>query len=734
MATTVVLGGRVELEGDIVVVSKFAKISKEAKRTEKGFVAVDKSSRKAAGGVDTMGVSAGKLGSILKSGGAALAKFGVGATVALAGIGVAGVKAFGDFEQNMARVGTLLPEGVDGMEQFGEAVEGASLKFGQSVEKTADAFFQGISAGVPFEKIEEFSEVVGKAATGAFIDQAVAVDGLTTVINGYGLEVEQAEEISDKLFIANKLGKTTFGELSSSMGLIVPQASSLGVSIDDILGSVVSLTKAGVSTRASITGLRQVLVSVQKPTKEALEVAEDLGLQFDVAALKSKGLEGFMESLREKTGGNAEVMAKLFGSVEALGVATRLTSEVGIKELSGALDGLFDSAGATERASERVAQTTGKKIEQIQQGFAALIRAVGEGLGAGFDLGAIENIPELMQRMADGVKEGAQAFAEGFSDILGPVGEIGEIDFKDIGRGIGEFAGRVVQAFGLVIDIAGVLMDTFGLMSDNIVPIAALIGSSVSFAFGPAIFAITTLVGLAATLADKWQPAADFFKSIGGEIMAAWEPVNQFFIDLWGSIVGEFEAAQAKIGEVVDDVVGLVDTITIGLGISDAPSTVSTGATQLSAEEQAIVNEGLVKLDQGIKEGIGSITDSVFNLLGVQSTRQIEAEKAIAGFKEAGAAALLGLSQTRGEVSLLGQELGKLGNVVLKGLNIDLTLNQEVKTNIDAKKRRPKKTKTRFERGKGDATIPSTFENTFLLFEGELLPIPDNFTIEAQDS
>ncbi len=732
MATTVVLGGRVELEGDVIVVSKFAKISKEAKRTEKGFVAVDKSSRKAAQGVDTMGVSAGKLGSVLKDGGAKLAKFAAGATVALAGIGVAGVKAFGDFEGNMARVGTLLPDGVDGMERFGSAVEGASLKFGQSVEKTADAFFQGISAGVPFEKIEEFTETVGKAATGASVDMAVAVDGLTTVINGYGLEVEQAEEISDKLFVANKLGKTTFGDLASSMGLIVPQAAALGVDVDDILASVVSLTKAGVSTRSSITGLRQVLVSVQKPTAEAIKVAEDLSLGFDVASLKSKGLAGFMEELKEKTGGNQEIMAKLFGSVEALGVATRLTSEVGIKELTNSLGELENAAGATESANARMAAATDFKIKQIKQGFAGLIRAVGEGLGAGFDLGAIENIPETMQRLADGIKDGAQAFAEGFADVVGPVGELGEIDLKGIGSSIGKFAGRITQAFGLVIDIAGVLMDTFGLMSDNIVPIAALIGSSVSFAFGPAIFAITTLVGLAATLADKWQPAADFFKGIGGEIMVAWEPVNQFFVDLWADIIGAFESAGAEIGEVVDDVVDLVSTITVGLGISDEPSTVTTAP--LTAKDQAVVNEGLVSLEQGVGEGMASLTAGFQNLLGFQSDQQIEAEKSIAGFREAGKAGSLALQSIRGELALAGQELGKLTAPLLENFNIDLTLNQEVKTNIDTKKRRPKKTRTRFERGKGDATIPSTFENTFIMFGDELLPIPDNFTITAQES
>jgi len=49
------------------------------------------------------------------------------------------------------------------------------------------------------------------------------------------------------------------------------------------------LTRNGVQTSEAITSIKAIISSFLKPTKEAADVAEQMGLKLDAAALKAKG-------------------------------------------------------------------------------------------------------------------------------------------------------------------------------------------------------------------------------------------------------------------------------------------------------------------------------------------------------------------------------------------------------------------------------------------------------------
>ena len=60
------------------------------------------------------------------------------------------------------------------------------------------------------------------------------------------------------------------------------------------------------------------MASILKPTSEAATTAKQLGLEFNTAAIKSKGFAGFLQDVIDKTGGSEVEITKLFGSVDAL--------------------------------------------------------------------------------------------------------------------------------------------------------------------------------------------------------------------------------------------------------------------------------------------------------------------------------------------------------------------------------------------------------------------------------
>lgn len=112
--------------------------------------------------------------------------------------------------------------------------------------------------------------------------------------------------------------------------------------------------------------MKAVLTNVIKPSSEAVETARSLGLQFNATALQSKGLAQFLTDVMNRTHGNTETMAKLFGSVEALNSIMVLTSQNGSADFTEAMSLMTNSAGTTEVAFDKM-QTTGFSIGQSWQ-------------------------------------------------------------------------------------------------------------------------------------------------------------------------------------------------------------------------------------------------------------------------------------------------------------------------------------------------------------------------------
>jgi TP901 family phage tail tape measure protein len=439
-------GGEIVFKGANEFARDMGKSRREVKKTDDAFDKMGRRVRKttkafAQVGRGVMRASKAVLG---------VAKVAGMATLAIGGLAATAIKKFGDFEMQMARIGTLLPSATSGMNAFGKSVRTASVRFGQDLGQTSNAFFQAISAGVGADKAENFFDTVGKAATGSFAQMDTVVDGLTNSINGFGLSMSDAETVSDKFFVANKRGKTTFGELSASIGLVGPMAASMNVSLDETLATVVSLTLAGNSTSQAMTGLRQIIASVSKPTAEAKKEAKRLGVEFGAAALKSKGFMGFMTDLKAAvTGpdGAADSLQQLFGSVEAQTAAARLLSTDGIGSMTNALNEMSNAAGATEDAFKRVQKTVGFKLKQMKAGFESVVVRAGEGLVRGFGLANLADIPSAMEDAGSSMLSAGELFARGFKKAFNPVNVAASQDWKGLAATLGDAAGTITTAF-----------------------------------------------------------------------------------------------------------------------------------------------------------------------------------------------------------------------------------------------------------------------------------------------
>ena len=313
--------------------------SRAVKGAVTDLAALGRESEKTEGSLKKLGAASAILGTALAAG------FIMAAKSAIA------------FEKSIAEISTLVDTTVVSVDELSAAVRNQSKEFGGDVQTQARALYQIISAGASdAATANNILTVSNKLAVGGITDVATAADGLTSVLNAYGNQVEGASAVSDAMFVAMKAGKTTIGELSASIGTVAPLAAQMGISFDELTASTAALTKGGVSTSVAVTGLRAILATIAKPSKEATDLAAELGIEFNSAGLKAKGLGAFLEELKQKTGGSSDAMATLFGGVEALVPALALSGQAG-KDLAVIMAQMAIKTGATDEAVGKMAQT-----------------------------------------------------------------------------------------------------------------------------------------------------------------------------------------------------------------------------------------------------------------------------------------------------------------------------------------------------------------------------------------
>ena len=350
----------------------------------------------------------------------------------------AGFKLHSDFAGGIAKISTLVDTTVVSMQKVSDEIRAVSDETGAGVADLSESVYQAISAGVDVGHAVGFVRDMTIVAKAGFTDTTTAVNGVTTVLNAYGKSAEEATAVTDQMLLAQNFGKTSFGEMAQSMGNVIPIAAQLNVSTQELFGSIAVLTKNGIRTSEAITGLKAAYSNILKPSAEAA----NLGLEFNAAHLQSVGWVKFLGEVKRATGGDAQQMAQLFGSVEGLNSILVLTGK-GAGDFDKVMNQMAKSAGMTREAYEKMLTPS----EQMQI-------AMNQLKNAGMDL-AVSFTP-YFKAMSMRVKELAAWFRSLTPEQKTLIGQIafGIVTFQLFGSTLGRVLTIGGRAFGTFSSIA----------------------------------------------------------------------------------------------------------------------------------------------------------------------------------------------------------------------------------------------------------------------------------------
>lgn len=557
----------------------------------------------------------GKLNSIggIAAGAAKAASAAIaGISTALAGAAAAAVKVGSEYETSLAKVSTIADTSVKSIESLSDEILNLSNATGDGAAELNEALYSAISAGADTAHAVELVAVAAKAARGGFTDTETAVDGLTSALNAYAMETTEAESLANKFLVTQNLGKTTFGELAASIGGVAPTANAAGVSIDELLASTAALTANGIGTSEAMTGIKAALSNIIKPAGEAQKLAESLGIDFSAAALQTQGWAGFLAELQEKTGGNTEQLAKLFGSVEALNTVLTLTSEQGTALLTESMEEMGSNTTALEDAYAAMSDTLEVTIQKIGTNL--------QNLGIQF----YESIQGPAQEAASGVLESVQTLSAAFQEggLSGAIQALGGLAAEALtslassAPGFIDTAVELIQSFlsGLrenLPEIAASALEIAGSLAAGIVeilPELAQTGTDIVLQLAQSI-----IDGLPGMVPAAVQTIASLVEQITGNLSQIIEAGIQVIIALGEGIIEALPDLIEKVPEIVSNIANVIN--------DNAPKMLAAAA-KLIVELGVGLVKSIPTLIANIPKIIQAVVDawSAFNWLNLGKT------------------------------------------------------------------------------------------------------------------
>lgn len=350
------------------------------------------------------------LASLSKSakavGKAAAAGFAAASTAAVA-FSTAAVTSAAGYKKELSNVKTLLTGTDEEIAARTASISSDILtisdKTGVVTSNLTDGMYQVVSA---FGDVDDASSILETAAKSAAAGNATTTDSvnlLSAVTKGYGdISAEAVQKAADLSFATVRLGQTSFPELASSIGKVVPLASALGVQQEELYGTFATLTGVTGSTAEVATQYKAVLSGLMSPSKSMDAALSKIGYSTADAAIQSLGFQGTLKALMGTVGGDTQAMAKLFSSVEAqtaiLALCGKQSSTYAEKTAE-----MYNATGAADEAFARQTDNLDYKIQKLTNRFHNFLTKAGLKLLPYLEKLADKAIPYLTDAMDKGL-------------------------------------------------------------------------------------------------------------------------------------------------------------------------------------------------------------------------------------------------------------------------------------------------------------------------------------------
>lgn len=272
-------------------------------------------------------------------------------------------KQFADLETNIKKVETISD---DSFKKISKEVRNMAMASGTSSKELAGALYEIVSAVGDVPEKYKILEYSNKLAIAGFTDTTTAVDVLTTILNGYGMEMSQVNRVSDILIQTQNKGKIVVSELAQYMGPIISTAKLAKVSLEELAGAMATMTANGVKAPEASTYLKNMMNELIKTGTDADKAFKKIyGKSFLQFKEQGGTLQEALISLNESAKKSGMTLIDVFSSIRSSSGALVLANNM--DKFIDSLKAMENAGGTTDKAFQKMMDTFTQKFKQVKE-------------------------------------------------------------------------------------------------------------------------------------------------------------------------------------------------------------------------------------------------------------------------------------------------------------------------------------------------------------------------------
>ena len=546
-------------------------------------------------GISSMTVAAGNLISDLaKTAGSKLA----GLAQSSVGVGMS-------FDASMSQVAATMGTTVDQIQSLTDTAKemGSTTKF--TATQAADALNYLALAGYDANKAAEVLPSVLNLAAAGGMDLAYASDLVTDAMASLNIEAnkQNVDEFGNKLAMAASKANANVSQLGEAILTVGGTAANLKGGTTELTTALGLLANVGIKGAEGGTHLRNIILSLQSPTKDAREVMEQLGLEVYDAQGNMRQLDDILTDLNTVMDGMTQ------GDKD--GIINALFNKTDLAAVNGLLAAQGEQWETLATQIDNADGAMGQMAETQQDNLQGVMTSMGSAI-EGLQLAVFERLEPTLTELGNYgiqcIRTLSSALSEGGPEaMLQAAGEI----LAELAAGVAEqLPGLMSTGVQILAQLAeGIVAATPQILSVAAKVLAALV-QGLSTALPQLVstgIQMISMLGegmksaIPAFLAQALPLAADFAAGLRENIGQIVDAGIAFILNLAQGLADGLPTLIEQLPGIVSDIAGIIN--------DNAPKLLAAGVQLMAA-----LLKGLVQSIPTLIANIPQICKAIFDV------------------------------------------------------------------------------------------------------------------------
>lgn len=369
-----------------------------------------------------------------------------------------------DYEFSMQKIVGLTGVAQSTVNKWNDEILKMSPAVAQGPQKLADALYFISSSGIKGAEAMNVLNLSAKAASAGLGETQTVADLLTSALNAYKGTGLTAAYATDVLVAAVREGKAEATGFASAMGQIIPIASQLGVSFDQVAGGMAAITLTGSSSSQAAVYLKGIFNSLLKATTQGEAALEKTGNSY--AGLRKilgeQGIIPLMQRLRDiQVKYGDELLSDVLPNIRALTGYLSLAGK-NFKYNTEVMNRITNASGSLAKAFAAVSDTIKFKYDAAIAAAQVSLISLGKSIAISFLplldslVHKLEGITTWFNTLSDAQKANRLKWVA-FIALLGPASLLISV----IGYALSGLL-TIFKTLGTVISVVNVGLDAMG--------------------------------------------------------------------------------------------------------------------------------------------------------------------------------------------------------------------------------------------------------------------------------